>query len=44
MATQFTASEHLNDPGHLSEEYVYSLIVWNGIRNHIILEKNVIQA
>ena len=22
MATQFTASEDLNDPGHLSEEYL----------------------
>ena len=28
MATQFTASEHLNDPGHLSDEYLQ-----NSIRN-----------
>ena len=23
MATQFTATEHLNDPGHLSEECLH---------------------
>ena len=32
MATQFTASEHLNDPGHLSEECL-SFIALNGTGN-----------
>ena len=43
MATQFTASEHLNDAGHLSEECLQLHCVER--YSELLLEKiNVLQA
>ena len=44
MATQFTASEHLNDPGHLSEECLQPHCCGTVFGTIILEEIYVIQA